>query len=71
MYATHAPMTEEAIQVPVGRAFLEGTFRGPEGATAVVLFAHGSGSSRQSPRNRLVAGVLERAGLATVLLRPA
>jgi putative phosphoribosyl transferase len=39
----------------------------PEPASGVVLFAHGSGSSRHSPRNRYVAGELERAGLATVL----
>jgi putative phosphoribosyl transferase len=39
----------------------------PEPASGVVLFAHGSGSSRHSPRNRHVAGELERAGLATVL----
>jgi len=68
MNTTHVLMTEEAIQVPVGRAFLEGTFRGPEGATAAVLFAHGSGSSRHSPRNRRVAEALQKAGLATVLL---
>ena len=68
MNTTHVPMTEEAIQVPAGGAFLEGTFRGPEGATAAVLFAHGSGSSRHSPRNRYVAESLQKAGLATVLL---
>jgi putative phosphoribosyl transferase len=39
----------------------------PESATGVVLFAHGSGSSRLSPRNRLVASELRRSGLATVL----
>jgi dienelactone hydrolase len=61
-------MVEQAVHVPIGRASLEGTFRGPEGTTAVVLFAHGSGSSRHSPRNRYVAEVLQRAGLATVLI---
>lgn len=40
----------------------------PDGATGVVLFAHGSGSSRHSPRNMFVAGELNRRGLATVLL---
>jgi pimeloyl-ACP methyl ester carboxylesterase len=39
----------------------------PESAPGVVVFAHGSGSSRHSPRNRFVAGELQRAGLATVL----
>jgi dienelactone hydrolase len=68
MNTTSLPMVEKAIQIPVGKASLEGTFRGPEGATAAVLFAHGSGSSRHSPRNRFVAESLQRAGLATVLL---
>jgi putative phosphoribosyl transferase len=40
----------------------------PHGAKGVVLFAHGSGSSRHSPRNRYVAGVLNKAGLATLLI---
>jgi len=40
----------------------------PAGAPGVVLFAHGSGSSRHSPRNRYVAGVLRAAGLATLLV---
>ena len=39
----------------------------PSGARAIVVFAHGSGSSRHSPRNRYVAGVLNQAGLATLL----
>lgn len=46
---------------------LEGELSIPAGATAVVLFAHGSGSSRHSPRNRYVAEVLQQAGLATLL----
>src|SRR5207237_4519640 len=68
MKTMSTPIIEQAIRVPLGRASLEGTFRGPEGATAVVLFAHGSGSSRHSPRNRYVAEVMQRAGLATVLI---
>jgi putative phosphoribosyl transferase len=40
----------------------------PEGAHGIVLFAHGSGSSRHSPRNRFVAEVLQQAGLATLLI---
>lgn len=47
---------------------LEGSLALPEGAAALVLFAHGSGSSRFSPRNRYVAGVLQRAGLGTLLI---
>ncbi|MEU5128409.1 phosphoribosyltransferase [Streptomyces mobaraensis] len=46
---------------------LDGDLTMPPGAPAVVLFAHGSGSSRHSPRNRAVAGVLNRAGLGTLL----
>jgi putative phosphoribosyl transferase len=47
---------------------LEGSLALPEGAAGLVLFAHGSGSSRFSPRNRYVAGVLRRAGLGTLLI---
>ncbi|NNC06589.1 alpha/beta hydrolase, partial [Corallococcus exiguus] len=47
---------------------LEGTLSVPESASGVVLFAHGSGSSRFSPRNRYVAGVMQQAGLATLLM---
>jgi len=47
---------------------LKGHLHLPEPAAGVVLFAHGSGSSRHSPRNRFVAGVLYRAGLGTLLL---
>lgn len=47
---------------------LTGDLTVPGGARGVVLFAHGSGSSRSSPRNRLVAGTLNRAGLATLLV---
>ena len=39
----------------------------PEHASGLVVFAHGSGSSRHSPRNRFVAGLLNQAGLATLL----
>jgi putative phosphoribosyl transferase len=56
------------VRISVGPATLEGDLDLPEGARAVVLFAHGSGSSRHSPRNRYVARVLRDAGLATLLL---
>jgi putative phosphoribosyl transferase len=57
---------ELAVTIPpIG---LSGDLVIPEGAASVVLFAHGSGSSRHSPRNRYVAGVLQQAGLATLLL---
>ena len=59
---------EETVAIPVGKFQLSGTLRIPEHADSIVLFAHGSGSSRFSPRNRQVAAVLERAGLATMLI---
>jgi dienelactone hydrolase len=63
-------VAERAVSVPVGAdgVALDGTLAVPAGARGVVLFAHGSGSSRHSPRNRYVAGALQAAGLATLLL---
>lgn len=55
------------VSFPAEGAELQATLTVPEGASAVVLFAHGSGSSRFSPRNRYVASVLQEAGLATCL----
>jgi dienelactone hydrolase len=60
--------TERTVTVPVGTVTLEGTLGVPPGASGVVLFAHGSGSSRFSRRNRFVARVLRDAGLGTLLL---
>lgn len=60
------PAAEVAIDL--GDARLRGDLTVPPGARALVLFAHGSGSSRLSPRNRMVARRLERAGLATLLI---
>ena len=59
---------ETEATIPVGEVRLAGTLRIPEHADGIVLFAHGSGSSRFSPRNRQVAAVLEDAGLATLLI---
>ncbi len=59
---------ERLVRVASGSINLEGNLRIPETAHGVVLFAHGSGSSRHSPRNRYVAQVLNQAGLATLLL---
>ena len=56
------------VQVPAGDATLEGELVVPEQATGVVLFAHGSGSSRHSSRNKFVAGALQAVGLATLLI---
>jgi putative phosphoribosyl transferase len=58
-------MTE--VQIPAGRALLSGNLTIPDDAIALVLFAHGSGSSRHSPRNQFVARTLNRAGLGTLL----
>lgn len=56
------------VRVQAGSATLEGDLEVPEGAVGVVLFAHGSGSGRHSPRNRFVARELQAAGLATFLI---
>src|SRR5665213_4467148 len=58
---------DEEISVQVGPVRLAGHLTVPEEAVGVVLFAHGSGSSRHSSRNRFVAAVLNQAGLATLL----
>ncbi|MFI1653567.1 phosphoribosyltransferase family protein [Streptomyces sp. NPDC020472] len=55
------------VRIPVSGFTLDGRLVVPEGAGGIVLFAHGSGSSRHSPRNRAVAGGLNRAGLGTLL----
>jgi pimeloyl-ACP methyl ester carboxylesterase len=58
---------EHYIQIPAGQVMLEGDLTLPKETTGLVLFAHGSGSSRMSPRNRFVAQTLNQAGLATLL----
>jgi putative phosphoribosyl transferase len=65
---TREKLEERMVDVPVGRATLEGNLSLPERAAGVVLFAHGSGSSRYSPRNRYVARLLNEAKLATLLV---
>ena len=55
------------VQIHAGRAVLSGNLHIPKDAGAFVLFAHGSGSSRHSPRNQFVARTLNEAGLATLL----
>ncbi|WP_249776751.1 phosphoribosyltransferase family protein [Leifsonia sp. C5G2] len=56
------------VEIPAGRVTLAGSLAVPDQATGLVLFAHGSGSSRHSPRNRFVAAVLNARGIATLLL---
>ena len=60
--------TIEAVEVPVGATTLKGDLRVPAGAQGLVIFAHGSGSSRFSTRNRQVAEFLGERGFATLLL---
>ena len=59
---------DEEVEVPAGSVRLRGHLGIPERPIGVVIFAHGSGSSRFSPRNRYVADVLQEAGIATLLL---
>jgi dienelactone hydrolase len=66
--ATQEKAAHEAlVHIGAGAQVLQGDLVVPAGATAIVLFAHGSGSSRHSPRNQQVARTLNRAGLATLL----
>ena len=58
---------EQPIDIPSGKIRLEGELKLPNGATGVVLFAHGSGSSRHSRRNQYVARVIREAGVGTLL----
>lgn len=58
---------ERLVTIPVDGADLEGELVVPDGATGLVVFAHGSGSSRKSPRNTYVANVLRERNLGTLL----
>jgi putative phosphoribosyl transferase len=66
--AMHWAGEEHRVRVAAGPVFLDGDLSLPEGARGIVLFAHGSGSSRLSPRNRQVAQLLNHAKLATLLV---
>lgn len=61
-------MPDYTVQIPVGSIVLEGNLTIPLNSQAVILFAHGSGSSRYSARNQYVAQVLARSGLSTLLI---
>jgi putative phosphoribosyl transferase len=63
-----ADPNEKLVHIPLDGVTLEGALVIPDDATGLVLFAHGSGSSRFSPRNNFVAGELRRAGLGTLLI---
>jgi hypothetical protein len=56
------------VQIPTGHVKLEGNLNIPNGTQGIVLFAHGSGSSRHSPRNKYVAQILQDSGIATLLI---
>ncbi|MBW8363870.1 MAG: alpha/beta hydrolase [Rhizobium sp.] len=60
--------TATLVHIPAGGVTVEGMLEIPDGAIGLVLFAHGSGSSRHSPRNNYVAGELRAAGVGTLLM---
>lgn len=66
--STSASRGERPVRIPAGTVSLHGDLARPDDCRGIVLFAHGSGSSRHSPRNRYVADVLRQAGLATLLM---
>ena len=59
---------KQLVHIPDGPAMIEGMLEIPENAHGMVLFAHGSGSSRLSPRNNYVARVLRQSGIGTLLM---
>ena len=61
------PESRHEVEIEARGATLHGTLEIPDGSRGLVLFAHGSGSSRHSPRNRQVAASIRRAGIATLL----
>ena len=62
-----ASIQERSVEIPVAHTILKGILNVPRGAQGIVLFAHGSGSGRLSPRNQFVARVLQESGIATLL----
>ena len=60
-------VNDEEVQIKAGPMLLDGTINVPANATGIVLFAHGSGSSRHSPRNQYVARVIREFGVGTLL----
>ncbi len=68
MNSTRHALVESSVRIPADSVFLDGTLTIPAGARGVVLFAHGSGSGRFSPRNRAVARTLQEAGFTTLLM---
>ena len=60
--------SEQIVSIPAGPVSLEGALHAPAGAAGIVIFSHGSGSGRLSPRNQFVAAELRELGLGTLLL---
>jgi putative phosphoribosyl transferase len=63
----HSDLLEIQARIPAGDAVLDGDLVVPSGASGIAVFAHGSGSSRHSPRNRSVARVIREAGVGSLL----
>src|SRR5262245_63826334 len=63
----YSDLLEVRARIPAGDAILEGDLMIPSDARGIALFAHGSGSSRHSPRNMSVARVIREAGVGTLL----
>lgn len=59
---------KQLVEIPVDGVHIEGVLELPANAIGIVLFAHGSGSSRRSPRNNFVARVLREHGIGTLLM---
>ncbi len=68
MKVTDMRKTDNEITINVGKETIEGNLTIPSGSKSIVLFAHGSGSGRFSPRNQYVAKVLNNAGISTLLI---
>ena len=68
MYSSGHDIHERAVTIPIDGITLQADLSVPHGAVGIVLFAHGSGSSRKSPRNRAVAAELHQGQFATLLL---
>ena len=64
----HATLKEMPMRITAGQTTIDGDFGRPDNATGLMIFAHGSGSSRFSQRNRSVAHALQEHGFATLLV---
>jgi putative phosphoribosyl transferase len=67
MNMIHLAVKTSTVRIPADGKWLEGELIIPSAATGIVVFAHGSGSGRHSPRNKFVAEIIQKAGLGTLL----